>query len=80
MTDGKFPEKRIAEPQFLKKADWLSTRNPVNGALDWTLFSPELVLDLPAGVQTVSMECISGALSLDAFSFIRCEEMEALKR
>ena len=59
---------------------FLPTEAMGKGALDWTLFSPELVLDLPAGVQTVSMECISGALSLDAFSFIRCEEMEALKR
>ena len=38
--------------------------------LDWREFSPDITLDLKKGMQNISLNCISGALSLDGISLI----------
>ena len=52
---------------------FLPTGAPGKSALDWTSYSPDILLELPAGLQKFSLECTSGALSLDAISFVRVQ-------
>ena len=52
---------------------FLPTGAPGKSALDWGNHSPEILFDLPAGLQRFSLECIEGALSLDAISFVRVQ-------
>ena len=52
---------------------FLPTGAPGTSALDWSNYSPDIIFDLPAGVQKFSLECTSGALSLDAISFVRVQ-------
>ena len=41
--------------------------------LNWGYYSPDILFDLPAGLQKFSLECTSGALSLDAISLVRVD-------
>ena len=52
------------------KLRFLPTGEMGRSALDWTLYSPELTLNLKKGVQDIAMDCISGALSLDFISLV----------
>lgn len=55
------------------KIRFLPTGAMGKSALDWSWYSPDITLDLKAGVQTISMQCVSGAMSLDAISFTYCK-------